>query len=188
MPSRAAATDFAFPCRLPWFGGFPERKISRAVFFVLVQINSGTVFHAGKIFLRKLAVAGKLRDSEVVRTIVRAIRETLLYKPGNKIRHFINVFSSAHQFGLLDIQGVGVLKKGLLEFCRELLQRNSSLDRIADDLVIHICDIHYVPDFVSTLPQETPQDVNSDKCPEVANVPIVVDGGTASVHADFVVA
>ena len=42
--------------------------------------------------------------------------------------------------------------------------------------------------FVSTLPQEAAQQIDGDKGAEVADVAVVVDRGSAGVHADFVVA
>ena len=58
---------------------------------------------------------------------------------------------------------------------------------VADDLVIHIGNVHHVLELVSALPQEAAQQVHHDKSAEVADVPVVVDRGTAGVHADELV-
>jgi hypothetical protein len=43
-------------------------------------------------------------------------------------------------------------------------------------------------DLVSALPQEAGEEIDGDEGAEVADVALVVDGGPAGIHADFVVA
>src|ERR1700688_1395845 len=73
VPARASTPDPAVPRGLAGFGGLPEREIAGTVFLVFVNIDARAVFHSGKIFFRKLAVLGKFRNAEVIRTIIRAI-------------------------------------------------------------------------------------------------------------------
>ena len=58
---------------------------------------------------------------------------------------------------------------------------------VADDLVVHVRDVHDVLQLVAALLQETPQGVDHDECAEIADVPVVVNRRPASVHADQVV-
>src|SRR5258708_300020 len=59
---------------------------------------------------------------------------------------------------------------------------------IANDLVIHVGDVHDVTNPVSTLPQKTAQNVDCDEGTEVADMSVVVHRRPAGVHADFVIA
>ena len=93
----------------------------------------------------------------------------------------------AHQLGLLDVQRGSVFEKGLFIFGRVLLHANAGLCGIANDLVVHIGDIHDVSNFESTLAKEATENVNGDKGAEVADMAVVVHGGTAGIHADLVV-
>src|SRR5206468_202540 len=58
---------------------------------------------------------------------------------------------------------------------------------IADDLVIHVSNVHHMLQFVAALQQEASQDVHGNKGAEVSNMAVVVDRGTAGIHADGVV-
>src|SRR5262249_29150804 len=57
---------------------------------------------------------------------------------------------------------------------------------IANNLVVHIRDVHHVLELVSALPQETPQNIHGHEGAEVADVPVVVNRGPAVIHADSV--
>ena len=70
----------ACPRSLAGLGRFPEREVAGVVLFVLVNVDARAVFHARKIFLRELAVAGKLGDSEVVGTILGSVGEALVFE------------------------------------------------------------------------------------------------------------
>ena len=85
------------------------------------------------------------------------------------------------------MQSVRIFKKRFLIFRGVLLYSDSGLRGVADDLVIHVRDVHHVVQFVTALPQISAQKVHCDKRPKIPNVPVVVDRGPAGVHADFVV-
>src|SRR6185437_1202381 len=70
VPPRAALTNLALPRCFAWFGGLPKSEVTRAVFLVLVNVDARSVFHARKIFFRKLPVIGELCDPEIVRAII----------------------------------------------------------------------------------------------------------------------
>ena len=54
---------------------------------------------------------------------------------------------------------------------------------VADDLVVYVGNVHHVADRSSGQPQEAAENVDLQKCTEVADVAVVVDRGPAGVHA-----
>src|SRR5262249_55946564 len=59
--------------------------------------------------------------------------------------------------------------------------------RVADDLVIHVGNIHGVLEFEADLQQKPAQDVDGHKGAEVADMPVIVDRGAAVIHTHRVV-
>src|SRR5205085_5233825 len=58
---------------------------------------------------------------------------------------------------------------------------------VADDLVIHISNVHDVLDLVSALAQKAAQDVNGHEAAKIADVAVIIDSKAAGIHADRVV-
>ena len=58
---------------------------------------------------------------------------------------------------------------------------------VADDLVLHVGDVHHVVEREAARAQHAPQDVLKGEGPQIADVDVVVDGGSAGVHAHDVV-
>ena len=188
MPARPSRPDLRLPHGFARLRCFPQREVARIVFVVLVDIDPRSVAHAGKILLRQLAVLGKLGDAEVIRTIVGAIGVTLVHQPGDEVRHLLDVVGRIHQLlGMLDIQRVGILQKRLPILLGVFLHRNAVARRIANDLVIHVGDVHDVLQLIAALLQEPSQRVDHDERAEIADVAVVVNRRPASVHADQVV-
>src|ERR1700730_1377706 len=188
MPARAAGTDCTVPRSLAGLRRLPECKVAGTVFVVFVDVDTGAVDHTSEIPLRKLPVFGKLCDAEIVGAVVGAVCEPSLYQLGDELRHLCNVLGCFHQSRLLDPDQGCVFEKRLLVFGCVLLNAYSLARGIANDLVIHVGDVHDVTNPESTLPQKTAQDVDRDEGAEVADVSVVVDGRPAGVHADFVTA
>ena len=103
-------------------------------------------------------------------------------------RHFRNVLGGANEGRLLDADHGGVLEKRFLILRGVLLHADAVAGGVADDFVVHVGDVHDVAHGVSALAEEPAQKVDGDEGAEVADVSVVVDGGAAGVHADFVVA
>ena len=72
-------------------------------------------------------------------------------------------------------------------FCGVLANGDAGGGRVADDLVVHVGDVHDVLQLVAALPQEAAQQFDDDEGAEVADVAVVVNRGPAGVHADGVV-
>ncbi len=144
MPARAARPDRCLPRSFARFGRLPEGEVAGAVFFVFVHIDAGAVLHAREIFLGKLAVAGKFRDAEVVGAVFGAVGESLFLQLGDELRHFRDVIGGAHQNRLLDVERRRVFEKRFLIFCGVLLDAHAVAGGVADDLVVHVGDVHDV--------------------------------------------
>jgi hypothetical protein len=54
-----------------------------------------------------------------------------------------------------------------------------------DDVIFDIGDVHHLSYLETLKPQKAPQNVFENKRPEVPNVSIVPDRGSACVHSDF---
>ena len=91
------------------------------------------------------------------------------------------------QFGVLDVQRVGVFEEGLDVLLGVLLHGEAVARGVADDLVLNVSDVHDVLELVAALLQEAAQRVDHDEGAEVADVSVVVNGGPAGIHADEVV-
>ena len=111
--SGTPGADGGVPGSFAGFWGFPESKVTGAVFVVFVKVDAGAVFHAGKIFFGEFAIGGKLGDAEIIGAVVGAVGEALLFQVGDGLRHFGDVLGGAHQSGFLDVEGGSVFEKRL---------------------------------------------------------------------------
>ena len=84
------------------------------------------------------------------------------------------------------MQSGGVFKKGFLILGRVLLNRDSGLCGVANNLVVNVGNVHDVVKFVSALAQVTAQDVHRDKGAKISDVPVVINRGPARIHANLV--
>ena len=82
-----------------------------------------------------------------------------------------------------DIERFQVFKKSLLVFRGEFAQRQPGGARIADGLVVHIGQVHHLPDGISEILQRAPQKVLEHIGAEIADMGEIVDRGAAGVHA-----
>src|ERR1035441_8680983 len=94
------------------------------------------------------------------------------------------MFGSARDLGwALDAQGADILKERIDILGRILADRDPGRRRVADDLVVHVRDVHDVLDFHATEPEKPPQHIDLQKGAEIADVAVVVNRRTAGVHA-----
>src|SRR6185312_11685765 len=84
----------------------------------------------------------------------------------------------------LDAQRLHIFEKSRNVFGRVLPDRNLGLGGIANDLVIHVGDVHDVANRDAGKLEKTAQHIYLEKGAEIADVPIVVDCGSAGVHAE----
>src|SRR4029078_3450998 len=107
---------------------------------------------------------------------------------GDEPRHVFDVLGGAHDlFRRLDVQEDGVLQKGLFVLARICVNAKSGGGCSVDNFVIHIGDVNDLANLVSALAQESAQRIHDHIGAEVADVAVVVNGGSAGIHADQVV-
>src|SRR5262249_27781659 len=151
----------------------PDSEIACTVLVIFIYVDAGAVEHTAEIFFGQLAVLRKFRDTEIVRAILSAVRDSFLYKIRDEVGHLRNVLGGANDNRLLDSDHRSVFQEGFLVLCSVLLDRHAFAGGIADDLVVYVGDVHDVTDCVSALAEETAKEIDRDKCAEVADVAVV---------------
>src|SRR5262245_5468471 len=105
---------------------------------------------------------------------------------GNELGHLWYVFCSpGHKFGDFQIQRPAILEKGLFKSGGILPHAKMIASGVADDLVVHVRDIHHVIELVAAAAQEASQNVNRDEGAEVPDVSVVIDSRAAGVHSNL---
>ena len=184
MPSRPPAANGRIPRSFAGFCRFPQRKIPRRIFLVLVQIDARAVFHPGQIFFAELAVLGKGCEPEVPASVLSLVSRSRSGQPLDQLHHARNVLGGARDnLRPLDPQRIQILEKRLLKFRRVRADRNSRRRGVADDLVVHVGNVHHVANLDPRQLEKAPQHVHLEKRAEVADVAVVIDRGATSVHA-----
>ena len=86
--------------------------------------------------------------------------------------------------GFSTLEGVEVFEEGLLEAGGVFADGHPGGGGVADDLVVDVGDVHDVAGGDALEPEEAAEHVDLEEGPEVADVAVVVDGGSAGVHAE----
>ena len=103
--------------------------------------------------------------------------------------HVIDVFRGGDQaLGALQPQRGAVLQERLGIDAGVFPQRLVLGHGIADDLVVHVRDVHDVVEAESAGAQPFAQEVEERERAEVADMGVIVNRGAAGIHADGVVA
>src|SRR6202011_74761 len=98
--------------------------------------------------------------------------------------HLLHVLGGAGiELDRLSPQRLEVLEEGLLEGPGQLLDGQAGRRRLLDDPVVHVGDVHHLPDLVAAHPDVAAKQVVDQKGTGVADVRVVPDGGPAGVHA-----
>ena len=106
----------------------------------------------------------------------------------NEPGHILDVLSRPdYLFGLFQAERAHVFEERLFILFRVLMDRLVLARRVADDLVIHVGNVHHVLQLITALPQEPAQDIHGHEGAEVADMAVVIDGEAAGIHADCVV-
>jgi hypothetical protein len=83
-----------------------------------------------------------------------------------------------------DSEGGDVFKKRLFVDLGEIGEWASGFSGVADGFVVDISEVHHAEDMVSPGFEVALEQILKEIGAEVADVGVVVDGGTAGVHAD----
>ena len=87
----------------------------------------------------------------------------------------------------LEPELLAILQKRFRVDRRVILQRFMLRDGVANDLVIHVRDVHYMFETEAGGAKPAPQDIDKRERAEVADMGVIVNGWSAGVHADPVV-
>ena len=188
VPAGAAGADGGLPERLAFLGRLPQREIAGVGLFVFVHVHARAGQVAAEIVVRELAVSGKGGNPEVDRTVAG-----VGVVPGAQAldgrHHVVDVLGGGDQaLGALQPQRGAVLQERLGIDAGVFRQRLVLGHGIADDLVVHVGDVHDVVEAESAGAQPFAQDVEEGEGAEVADMGVIVDRGAAGIHADGVVA
>ena len=132
------------PERLAVLGRLPERKIARVGLLVLVHIHARAGQIAAEIVVRELAVRRETGDLEVDRAVARV---GVLPSPSRSMAldHVVDVFGGRRQpLRPLQAQRGAIFQKGVGIDLRVFVERLVLGHGVANDLVVHVGDIHHV--------------------------------------------
>ena len=167
----------------PWLRRFPEREIASIGLFVGVDIDARASDHTVEIVMRKLAVAGKSRDAEVDRAVA-AVGVAFLLELVNRGGHFGDVLGRARDaFGAFKAQHRAIVEKRFGVGFGVIGERLALRDRIANDLVVHVRDVHDVIEFVTVEPEHATQQIVEDEGAEITDVRVIVNRRAAGIHS-----
>ena len=187
QPGRPRPIDASHAGSVSRGGLFPERKVARVFFFVLVGVDAftGAGDVSREVDLRELAVLRKRSDA-VVDRIVGSIGVIGGQQFLDQRHHLRNVTRCArNDFGPFAAERVEVFPERVDVVRGVVVDAQAGLLRLGDDAVVHVSDIHHVRDFVAFELQVTTQDVGGDGAAEVSDVAVIPDGWTAVIEADF---
>ncbi len=149
------------PRCLARLGRLPQRKVARRILLVLVHIHARAVFHAAQIFLAQLAVLRKRRQPEIPRPVFGFVRRSRRGQLLHQRHHLRNVLCRARNLlRPLDAQRLQILEERIHIARRVLADRNSRLSRIANNLVVHVGNVHHVAHTHSAQQQKAAQNID----------------------------
>ena len=167
------------------FDRLPEGEVAGCVLLVFIDVDACAVFDPFEIFLRELAVFREARDAEVPAAVFSLVGDILRAQILDQRDHLGYVVSRmGDNLGTFKIERGHVLKESGLVFRAVLTDVEVCCRGVANDLVVDVGDVHDVTDIHADLLQVAAQHVDVDEGAEVADVAVVVDGGSAGVHAE----
>ena len=127
---------------------------------------------------------GKRCQAKVPGSIVCFVGGADVGKLLHEVDHPRNVFCGSRDLlRLLDSKGIDIFEESFDVACRVFANGLAGSGGVPDDFVIHVGDVHDVANRHSREFEETAQDIDLEEGAEVADVPVIVNGGSASVHA-----
>ena len=121
----------------------PQGEVASGVFVVFVEIDAGTVVNAGEVFFGQLAVLGEAGNAEIPGAVRSLVSQIFGCQPLDQAHHLRDVFRGpGDHLRTFAPQCVQVLKEGLFIFAGVLRDGHTGSRRVADDLVVHIRNVH----------------------------------------------
>ena len=189
VPTRATFAPRTVPEDNPIAGNpsLPQCEIGQVVLVVGVARDAFGAPLRLRIQRHQLSIATTagpvLVDTEVHRAIARSVSNASLLQPLDKVDDLRNVIGCLGQMmGPEARKGGQIREKGLGVLAGKLGQRLSRGRHLADNLVLHVRDIHHVVDAKSPKFEVAPQEICKDEGPKVSDVTEVVHSGSAAIE------
>ena len=186
VPARPALADRGRPAGLARLGALPDREVAHVVLAVLVRLDALADALRIRVEARQAAVRGPAGDAEEDRAVVGAIgvARSSSVSMSATISGMCSVARGITS-GLRDAQhvagppGTSAVWRAVSSPMVIALAR-----RVADDLVVHVGDVHHPGDREALPGEVAAQQVGEEEAAEVADVRGRIDGRAAAVHAD----
>jgi hypothetical protein len=133
----------------------------------------------------KLSVIGKFVDPKVDGFVVGLIGQPTLNERRDHLDHLLDLAQVScfrKRIRAFDSQRVEIVEECFLERRREFGQRNTSLPRAPNRLVVHVRDVHHATHLVITQLQMPLQQVFEQIRPEIPDVRVAINRWSAGVH------
>jgi len=187
MPARAALAQFRLPKHgaIVFVPGLPQREIARVRRFIFVRIDAParTRSQLLQVHVAQPAITRKRRKPEVYAPLV-LVRVPLLPQRLDHRDHLGHMVRGGRiDIRPADAQRVHVLEKRPCIAVRDGLERLARFAARADQFVLHVRQIHHVPDLITPVFQVAAQQILEYVRAEIADVREVVDRRAARVQA-----
>ena len=187
MPIRDGPRRLACPMTIsPGLVAFQSAK-SRAESLPRIRRHryARPVFHAAEVLLAEFAVLRKRGKAEIPTAVIDLICGVICGEALNQLNHARDVFGGAgNDFGLFDAEEAEVFKKCLDEAGSVLADGDACGCGVPDDLVVHVGDVHDVAHLHAGQFEVSAQDVDLKEGTKVADMTVVIDCRSASVHTE----
>ena len=190
VPAGTALAPRAFPRRLAGLGGLPQREVEMVALAVFQTLAVSAqlamaAFHLVDVATGQRAVISVATHAEV-NIAFDLIRMAAVDELLDELDHLGDLLGGARShIGVLHVHGVHVVKEGLRIFCGNLSCASAFFVGLLDDLVINVGDVGDELHVEAAPGEVAADDVEADKRTGVADMDVVVHGGTAHVHADL---
>ncbi len=180
VPAGPTGTERRVPARLARFGLLPEREVDRRA-LLRVHLDTRTRLERVERLVGEQSVAVDLLDAQV-HPRRGLVRETPIDQVGDQAHHRLDVLGGVrHVVGPQDPEGVGGLPPRPFELVGDLGLGPALGGGPGDDLVVDVGHIRDVVHFQPAEDQVSPQDVEDEPSPAVADVGHLIDGEAARV-------
>jgi len=185
VPAGPAGADARLPEVLARLRRFPERKIPRVFFIVLIDVHARASLNAGQIDLRELPVIGEFGDAVIDRAIA-CVGEAFLLQALDQRDHVVDMIGSPNQLlGHFDVERVNVLEERLDVLLREFADVDSGGGCRVNNAIIHVGHVHHLHHAIPLRAQKAAQDVLKHKGAEIADVGRGVDRRAAGIDSNL---
>ena len=172
--------------------GEPQHKVL-GIPLVLVNVDAGTGLQVIQIQAGQLSVVGE-GGHVIVEVAAGQIGVAVGLKPLYQVDHVLDMLGGlAYNVGTADVEAVNVVEEGvgveLCDFQHRLPPLLGSLHHLVLPLVIitgkvaNVGDVHDVGDVIVQIAEGLVQNVQEDVCPQVADMGVVVYGGSTPIKS-----